>query len=77
MSKSPADPVEEPVVNDEEGDESDEYEDIEVRQDMHQALSWSSADAVSARTRKTAPERKTRTKTNLRAPRYVTSYFNY
>ena len=60
-----------------EGEESDEYEDIEVRQDMHQALSWSSADAVSARTRKTAPERKTRTKTNLRAPRYVTSYFNY
>ena len=31
MSKSPADPVEEPVLDEEEGEESDEYEDIEVR----------------------------------------------
>ena len=46
MSKSPADPVEEPVVNEEEGDESDEYEDIEVRQDLRHALYWSSADVV-------------------------------
>ncbi len=32
MSKSPADPVEEPVVHEvnEEGEESDDYEDIEV-----------------------------------------------
>ena len=32
MSKSPADPVEEPVLDlEDEGEESDEYEDIEVR----------------------------------------------
>ena len=32
MSKNPADqPVEEPEYNEEEGEESDDYEDIEVR----------------------------------------------
>ena len=64
MSKSPADPVEEPVVNDEEGDESDEYEDIEVRRVCTTFSTGARLTQSSARTKKTVPERKTRTKTN-------------
>ena len=45
MLKQPVDPVEEPEVQQEE-EESDEYEDIEVRQDLRHALCWSSTDAA-------------------------------
>ena len=31
MSKNPTEPVDEPEYNEEEGEESDDYEDIEVR----------------------------------------------